>query len=519
MGATQQYVAVLAQVQFVCFSFHAVGARCPIMDALVPPYADSIPSPMFDTNSPRTLHMVPHAGKVFIDRTAAGFVVTHMDTLRRQAIPAIFIEPFLTFGDGGFGCIVDEGSDNSVLLEDFLTRILYRTDMGELWVMEPAMTGQTSQWSLTQRLREFISSPVTIKLGPNYAGMQCYKMALPRGSCFLAWSTFDFYKQLNLVCYKKQPSKWAYEMMPSWVAVLARLELTGHAIKSYTHLTAADCMLHTECVLPTPAMTTIGTLVLFAKWACATPRHGGLRDVAARALADRFFRALVCGSHVDPFDVTVELDKDWSYMWPRPQPVVAGSMVFRVTCDGSLDVSSWRDEAATGIEVGNEPQNLKVAWFSMFGHLVDSCGIIKLADWLLDKKVVAAVDFERAWLQLVVRLAHRLEVVIVKSSEHGAADWPVKVTTHDDAFSWHPREVDKECMMHREACRKATVRIQNVGIACDKVGGCRGLELQNAFMTLPSNVAFELIPQVPELRRQIQGRIGFFVSLTPAPKF
>ena len=80
-------------------------------------------------------------------------------------------------------------------------------------------------------------------------------------------------------------------------------------------------------------------------------------------------------------------------------------------------------------------------------------------------------------------------------SEKKQQEYKTPMRTLTEEQRWEPRRVDKCCLRHTVAARKATRGITSFGMALDKVAG-RGLHLQNAFFVLPSNVAFEALPQV-----------------------
>ena len=202
------------------------------------------------------------------------------------------------------------------------------------------------------------------------------------------------------------------------------------------------------------------------------------------------------GAHATPFAVRVELDEAWRFAWPRPQRVALGAMVFPVSAEGIMDVSQWQQQAAAGLDFRDPVQSLKVLWFENIKDMVSPEGCVSLIGLLSDTRLLVDDKLVAVWLQVIVQVAQRIELMIVKGMNGTPETLPIRAEAGNDDESWHAREVDRACLRHRAAARRATKQFQNVGIACDKVGGCRGFEIQNAFMTLPNNTAFELFPQV-----------------------
>ena len=98
-------------------------------------------------------------------------------------------------------------------------------------------------------------------------------------------------------------------------------------------------------------------------------------------------------------------------------------------------------------------------------------------------------------------LCSRLEVMIngtllsMDEIEENVPDGMYAREADHDTAGWSLREVDAVCRRHVTSSLSASANQQNAGFSADKVGGARGNQLQNGFCVLPSNVAFELVPQ------------------------
>ena len=101
------------------------------------------------------------------------------------------------------------------------------------------------------------------------------------------------------------------------------------------------------------------------------------------------------------------------------------------------------------------------------------------------------------WMQLISSIAVRSEATLVLAERRLASDG-IRIELPDGDGEWSCRDIDKTCVRHVKASRETTRGEKNFGLATNKAF-TRGFDVQNAFMTLPSNVAFELVPQVSEL--------------------
>jgi hypothetical protein len=138
--------------------------------------------------------------------------------------------------------------------------------------------------------------------------------------------------------------------------------------------------------------------------------------------------------------------------------------------------------------------NIEAAWFKKVAKLTHGDGTIFILDLLTSPGLMFAAEFSSCWWQVLWQLCMRLELAMRRSGSMQKCPWPVHCSSTQDEVDWSARAVDLTCSLHREASRAATIGWQNFGLACDKVSA-RGQELQNSFMVLPNNIAFELVPQ------------------------
>ena len=94
------------------------------------------------------------------------------------------------------------------------------------------------------------------------------------------------------------------------------------------------------------------------------------------------------------------------------------------------------------------------------------------------------------------QLADRIDSVLNESETND--EWPgccIASAQVDTGDAWDYRSVDKECMLHVAAAKKATRGAKYASLAMDKAD-IRSLGVQNGACVLPNNVGFALIPQV-----------------------
>lgn len=446
-----------------------------------------------------TLSLAAHSDCVYLDECADGQVITHSQTLRRQVVPSDG-GPFSLVFDGDFGALVSDEGDEVICLEDFLSRQLYLTDGGLMYVVDTASTssGKSTQWCLTHKMQQFSATMAKVK---NHDGSEVslpiFLMDWPRGGFRVQWQIHALYKEFGLTSFKGEPSKWVYASMPAWQDRLVKMGLSGHFVLSQHNCTRTEALTSTTKCLPDTCMSTMALLVLMPRWGGCDARRGGFREPQSRAKVMALCKLLIRGAHSKPFVIELCLDTDWAFRWPRPSGV-CGKLRLRVTRDGMVDVSTWRDHVADGAEFGDPEFITEVEWYAFIAEFVDEDGKLPLETFCITPSLIMHDGFFAVWAQIVWQVALRLEVQIAGARKGPDQDTDGFVYKEELEMSadWTSRAVDRTCMLHRASSKNATRGASFIGIALDKVGGCRSLDLQNAFAVMPSNVAFELVPQV-----------------------
>jgi hypothetical protein len=447
-----------------------------------------------------TLTLAPHSDCVYLDECVDGQVITHSQTLRRQAVPSEG-GPFSLVFDGDFGVLVSDEGDEVILLEDFLSRHLYFTDDGLMYVVDTTTSsdGEPAQWCLTHKMQQFGASVAKIKnLDGSELSLPIFIMDWPRGGFRVQWQIHAFYKEFGLTSFKGEPSKWVYASLPAWQDRLVKMGLSGHFVMSQHNCTRTEALTSTTKCLPHSGMTTMAMLILMPRWGGCDARRGGFRDHGPRAKALELCKLVIRGAHSHPFTIELCLDKDWVFRWPRPSSDCS-TLKLRVARDGMVDVSLWRDNVADGHEFGDIEFITEMEWYGIIDEHVDGDGKISLETFIMLPSLLLDDGFTPVWAQIVWQVAVRLEMHIVGTrGPDQARDQFVYKEELAMSADWTSRAVDRTCMLHRASSKHATRGERFIGIALDKVGGCRSLDLQNAFAVMPSNVAFELVPQVME---------------------
>ena len=160
-----------------------------------------IPGSDSDSDDDRDLH--PDDDIVFLDETSAGQILTNVLTRERALVPPG--GPWtLLFEEGVAGLVDNSGNDVHATMSIFKKQ-LYLESSGELVVKQQTdSTRPRQEWSLTQQLRDFKIKTVVVKSSP------AKDLFIPidilnwrRQNCAFYWSLQQFYKDLEMVSYKK----------------------------------------------------------------------------------------------------------------------------------------------------------------------------------------------------------------------------------------------------------------------------------------------------------------------------
>ena len=247
--------------------------------------------------------------------------------------------------------------------------------------------------------------------------------------------------------------------------------------------------------LPSTALSTVALVLLLGLWHRASVSLGGLRDDSSRERAGAHLKALLAGCCAGDFDVGLSFAEDWEPRWPRPE--LPYDVSLRVSSSGTVDLSPWRKAIVDNAMATNSRHVSMVKWFKAIRKACSEDGnSIRLEDLVWGPGVCTSSVLGVAWNQIVWQLGLRLEAVVLESKTLTDCDYIVKAAEAEISEDWSSRKIDEECMKHRETARRVATFHFLFGVAADEVGCARGLDLCNAALVLPTNVAFELVPQV-----------------------
>jgi hypothetical protein len=449
-----------------------------------------------DPSSMPSMHakMRPQEGDVFLDDLSGGQVLTNVRTLVQHKMDSNGVPWLLEFDENGYGALLSADEDRCILLEDFMQASIYDAPNGSVLVRSRVAEGSSFTMSnLTEKMTAFTTRIAKCISGGKSLDLVAYKVPWPRGSSRILWGALELYKLFDLASYKGIASKWVYESLDSWNKTMMQLELKGHIFKSTASVPRAGAMVALDVFTPTPAMTTIALLVLTTRWT-HTARYG-FRDSLCRRNALSFLEAFVATAHALPFVLEIGLRTDWMPRWPRPKMECNVTVTLPVDAAGFVDLKAFAELVANDSDGWTDSRLLAKQWWVKILGSPDKVRLVEL----LESDLAADPSFQGCWLQLVMQVATRIELVLYKADK---GDIPLDaLPIHLEALdeengSWSCREVDKTIVRHVNSCAAACRGyIQYFGLAVDKAN-IRGQSLHNGFMVLPNNIAFELLPQV-----------------------
>jgi hypothetical protein len=446
----------------------------------------------------KDLNLVPQTGYLFLDRLDTGeYILTHTAVLQRHVLPSNTTWE-LVWQDGF--AVVMNGKGELKCVEDVLNRLLYASDSGEFYIVDQA-NGQPSgaPWSLSAKLREHESAVCKIAVGSNVHDVGVFLLEWPRGNgCRFVWPAENFYKLFEMTSYKGFPSKWAYNGIASWANTLKDIYgIDNCVIRSVHGKTQDEQWSSTEACLSHISITTLASFILCSRWAVLPCRFGGLRCSTSRKLAHDFVLGLLRGACCKPFDLTLDFSPMWESRYPRPDRAGAGRVIIKVAQGGAINTDDFENLVMEpGLAASDIARDLAIDWIAMVCQLVQGGSVLFVPDIMLKKEFLSETKFVKIWLQIMMQLANRAEMLLLASKSIDKCTWPLRLVVQDRGTDWSSAAVDKTCSVYVADSKIATKGCQVIGIACDKVGGCRGLDLHNAFAVLPDNRGFVFVPQV-----------------------
>jgi hypothetical protein len=166
-----------------------------------------------------------------------------------------------------------------------------------------------------------------------------------------------------------------------------------------------------------------------------------------------------------------------------------------VEASGLVDFRVWRSDVHDCVQFGAPLEPAARKWYQFLENVVDSGGFVHIADLFLAKGLANNALYDGMVGQLAWHLGQRVEMVYYQSMKLEACKWPLRSSTSVGNEEWSLRAVDRVCTEHVYASKCASTGFKMFGMAVDKVSA-RSLELCNACIVLPNNVAFEGVPQV-----------------------
>lgn len=239
-----------------------------------------------------------------------------------------------------------QGIHGLIMAEDFFSRKLYQAKDSLIIVEEGK---KNLDFSKRRQMNKTVN--VSVKLAPSWLQQAAiaYQLREPRGQCFFFWSSASLYKILGLTCYMSSPSKWFYEMADGWgkwfeTCGFKKVHIM-HGRLSYKKEQVQGT--HSDAILPTPSLSTVGLLLVLTRLACLSPRRGGLRDPTAQSAAKWFVVSLIRGTDLGPGDMAsihLRLANDWEHIWPCREHR-SPDISLPLDRDGNVNLDSLRVES------------------------------------------------------------------------------------------------------------------------------------------------------------------------------
>ena len=460
--------------------------------------SSSILAQQGDDGPPDTL--MAHEGHVWVDDVNGGQVLTHCLLQERWPLPAGGQPWSLVFVDG-FGCLVSDTTDQVLFLEEWLPEQVWLQGSEMIVVQKVVKNGKAGllQFSLNARMREHQVRSCKLVVGDCEFDIGVFTITRPRASGRLLWSLYGIYHKLGLTSYFGQPSKWAYNSYEAWQKILSPMGYSNCIVKGWAGLDPQEAMASTDRILPTPAITSAGFLILCCRWGCSTSRRGGLRDRKAQAMALDILKTLVKATTKRQFQIKLQLSLDWEFRWPRPDMEGASTLTLVVEPSGLVDLSVWKRMVDESKTVGADINPVARAWFSMFESAVSTEGFMKLEDFFVHPGLANNDRFTPMLGQVVKVIAERIDMCYFQSMDLDACDWVLRADLPQDDGEWSLRAIDRLVTQHVYAGKMASAGIKRFGMAVDKYSA-HLLDICNGVVVLPNNIAYEAVTQVAQIR-------------------
>ena len=401
--------------------------------------------------------------------------------------------PWTLVVEDGWAILVDDAG-STLFPEDLLHRQLASAPDGELWVIETIKAdGLERRWSLHSEMTKSESILVGFVAGPTRAThtLSCSMLAWPRaGGCRCFWKVNALYTLLGMRTFKKQPSKWWYEVKASSLAFVESVgAIGGHILEGTGAHDNKNTDLPTDRFTTYPTVSTFALIALLSRWAWSVPKQGGLRDRQARKAAACVLRGLIasaCAGQRKAFPL--RFVETWSSSWPRSS--TAPCVTLPVGVEGTVGLEPLV-LAARRPNSDNVSRLWLAALSEHFGCTLDDVtlfGLLECAFGLKEKGLFGqAVSHASLLIELNV-----LAGLKKPSSDQGrikASTISILEVLDDDS------RLQLELTKHVLAGKDKSSYQRNLTIVTDKWS--YGVSLQWGFMCTPHNDAWYLCPVVP----------------------
>lgn len=457
--------------------------------------------PSLDTSRHVELVMMAHTGRIYLDRTAPGqFVLTDIVTQERARLV------------GDWSLVIDEGNtDRGVLLksvgaedeleaqavEDVLRKDIGISPSGERFLLTK-VDGSVHHQSFDMLMSKMVRASVSIRMLSSAACCDVAVFVMKfRRSCgqLVYWSLVDVYAMLDLSSYNRQASKWIFHCLPGWAKFMLPF-LPGSMVVHSKHRNLSDSRLrevpwYDRC-LPQTSISTVGLMLLLARWSFAKAERGGLREETPRQVAEQALRSLI-GQACSPArcrSFRIEFDKDWVCRWPRPQASSlddGGSLSFCFVCGGKL--------CGTSILEVPQPIHLMRLWVSALESVGMKDGVTELDAAAVIQATIGVAALQTVVFQILLQAANQLEGALgdqhLGKTESSSAGFQMEL----NQVSVSSGHMDEQLFQYALSAQAASERWRVFTVNTDKCSPA-GLTLQNSSITFPSGVTVMCPPQV-----------------------
>lgn len=234
----------------------------------------------------------PHLGYVFLEHGPAtsGTILFHAKTRARVVLAEPVGSWRLEFFEDGFGAVLDESTDEAVLVAELLAVAMYEdSDTGEVWFACDDGR-QPGRWKFPVHDRHQLRT-AHVRPGPTQATLLLHiaVFMVPRMLCLVFWDLLQLYKAAGFVAGKGPRG------LPRWEQRFASCGIPGVLLRSrrpQDGVDHADLASSTCRILPFPTVDTVGLVALLSAWANPAKGSSGMRRVDDRYACEAILQGL-----------------------------------------------------------------------------------------------------------------------------------------------------------------------------------------------------------------------------------